>query len=423
MGGGGVLTSDTYQLLLQQDQQLRLLQAQVQMLLEAQGKLQSSTQQAETQTPKSTASVAVETGASLFWGQSPGRPHLQVEPEPGLPSPRSPPSSSASTSSRESFVHKPGEGCDARQEASCSSSDPHSTSGLQSPVLGESASMYGPPEEQHSFYQNLMAQLSSRLQESDGKQEAEDSSRRRSLSASDRSSSSSSSSSERKKSAQGDAVVRATLRRLQQLGVSLEEEELTESDSSRIKAVETASTLASINPAAVVSRLSVSAPAASALFPGSSADLSLEANAIALRYLSQSQLSRLSLGGHAPQSVPVPAASGESLLSPSNMSLATRKYMRRYGLLEEEEDEEEEQEEVRVQEVRRPLTEKPLPQSQLIRDLRPKMQLLAGNPDPENKENRSDGKPAAFLTSSRQPEGSVGNILDLSRLRQLPKLF
>ncbi|XP_014899253.1 SCL-interrupting locus protein homolog isoform X1 [Poecilia latipinna] len=432
---GGVLTSDTYQLLLHQDQQLRLLQAQVQMLLEAQGKLKSSGPQLQTSTPRSTASVAVETGASLFWGQSPDWPLLQEEPEP-KPDPRTPPSSSsnASASSHDLSLHKPEEG------ASCSPSDPHSTSGLQSPVLGESASMYGPPAEQQSFYQNLMTQLSSRLQESDSRQEAEDDSNRKSPSASHHSQSSQhsqsshhsqssqlpSSSSDRKqdqkkkRSPDSDTVTRATLRQLQQLGVTVDTENLTELDKNRIRAVETASTLATIDPAAVVSRLSVSEAIGSDLFAGGSVDLSLEANAIALRYLSQSQLSRLSQGGHAPLHGHAPSSCDDSLLSPSNMSLATRKYMRRYGLIEEEE------EEVRGQEARQPLSDalnlKSLPQSQLIRELRPKMQLLARTGSGEEKENRM-APVGRTGPNGPQPEGSVGNILDLSRLRQLPKLF
>ncbi|XP_072244864.1 SCL-interrupting locus protein homolog [Leuresthes tenuis] len=406
---------DTYQLLLHQDRQLRLLQAQVQMLLEAQGKLQSSTQ-----TPRSTTSIAVETGASLFWGSDPQQeePASSPKPPPSASSPKPPPSAS---SSHDLSVRRP--------VHDITPGDDHS--GRQSPVLGESASMYEAAEEQQSFYQNLMTQLNSRLQEADSKQEAEEESRRRSLSQSSRSSQSSqssqssrssrssSSSSQRKPSPQGDPVIRATLRQLQQLGVDMDQEELTEADRTRLKAVESASMLASINPAAVVSRLSVSEPTTSALFPGGSVDLSLEANAIALRYLSDSQLSRLSLGGHTPQKVPAPSST-DSLLSPSNMSLATRKYMRRYGLIEEEDGEEE---------ARQPLTEaqnvKLLPQSQLIRDLRPKMQLLADGtePDGEDKENRSTGRPSLIRARSRQPEGSVGNILDLSRLRQLPKLF
>ncbi|KAM4549233.1 SCL-interrupting locus protein homolog [Odontesthes bonariensis] len=408
---------DTYQLLLHQDRQLRLLQAQVQMLLEAQGKLQSSTRPADTQTPRSTASIAVETGASLFWGSDP----LQEEQ---ASSPKPPPSASSSpaTSSHDLSVRRP---VHAPKDDDITPFHEHSVGGRQSPVLGESVSMYEAADEQQSFYHNLMTQLNTRLQDADSQQEAEDESRRRSLSVSDRSQSSqssqsSSSSSQRKPSPEGDPVIRATLRQLQQLGVDVDQEDLTESDRTRLKAVESASMLASINPAAVISRLSAaSEPTTSALFPGGSVDLSLEANAIALRYLSDSQLSRLSLGGHAPQKSPAPS-SADSLLSPSNMSLATRKYMRRYGLIEEEDGEEE---------ARQPLTEaqnlKLLPQSQLIRDLRPKMQLLADGtePDGEDKENRSTGRPSLIRGRSRQPEGSVGNILDLSRLRQLPKLF
>ncbi|XP_059196717.1 SCL-interrupting locus protein homolog [Centropristis striata] len=439
---GGVLPSDTYQLLLHQDRQLRLLQAQVQMLLEAQGKLQTSSQQVEAQTARSTASIAVGTGASLFWGNPVQPSLLHQEAPPSYPTP--PPSSSSSSSScrppshADLSVNLPVGGAEdgdiTGQEVTCSPPGQHSVSGLQSPVLGESASMYRATDDQSQqrFYHNLMSQLTSRLQESDSKQEDEEEEeeeefRRRSLSVvSDRSRSSQSSESSRRRRSCGDSVVSATVRQLQQLGVDVDPEDLTESDRVIHQTIESASTLASISPAAVLSRLSVSDPTTSSLFPGGSVDLSLEANAIALRYLSDSQLSRLSLGGHAPQSAVTSTSSSScaSLLSPNNMSLATRKYMRRYGLIEEEDEEEEE-----VVEARQPLTEalnmKLLPQSQLIRDLRPKMQLLAGGAkaNATDKENCSGRRPSLVRASSRQTEGSVGNILDLSRLRQLPKLF
>ncbi|KAM8873672.1 SCL-interrupting locus protein homolog isoform 2-T2 [Spinachia spinachia] len=381
---GGVVPSDTYQLLLHQDRQLRLLQTQVQMLLEAQGRPKPSVGRVEAQTPSSTVSIAVGTGASLFWGD----PVQSPLPPQEVPAPPSSYSSHGDLSVIESASR--GEDCKAAPPPS----GQNSVSGLQSPVLGESVSMYG---EQQSFYHNLMTQVTSRLQESESKpEEEEEESRRRSQS-------------RRKQSCGGDPVLAATVRQLQQFGVVVDRDDLTEPERRLHETVESSSTLASINPAAVLSRLSVSEPTASGLFSEGSVDLSLEANAIALRYLSDSQLSSLSVGGHAPRPGP---ASNHSLMSPSNMSLATRKYMRRYGLIEEEEEEEEEEADV--------LNSKLLPQGQLTRGPRPKTQPLV---NPVDKENCTSKRPSLLRASSRQTDGSMGNILDLSRLRQLPKLF
>lgn len=425
----GALSGETYQLFIQQDRQLRLLQQQVQMLLEAQGKLQSTQQQTETQT-KTTASIAVGTGASLFWPEPP--PLHQDSPRSVTP---------ASSSSLPHCQTSP------RSVSRLSSPDPQDApcsprpsqnglSSVESPVLGESVSMYTPEDDQHSFYHNLMTQVNSRLQDSGVQLETtqqevkeskqEEDSRRRSLPNCPQSSpahsfhSSASAPVSRRKNPprpDKDPVVSATLRRLQELGVNLDKEELSESDRTRNKAIESASTLACINPAAVASRLCVSESGLSCVFPGDSVDLSLEANAIALRYLSDKQLTRLSLSGHAPKSSNhAPSSNDITLLSPTNMSLATRKYMKRYGLIEDDDDEEE---------VREPLREalntKLLPQSQLIRELRPKMKLLAGkqNGGGADKENGAPRRDCHTL----EPQGSVGNILDLSRLRQLPKLF
>lgn len=85
------------------------------------------------------------------------------------------------------------------------------------------------------------------------------------------------------------------------------------------------------------------------------ADLSMEANAIALKYLSENQLSRLSLS-HSGQNLPADfsfqdilhtnmekSMVGLSLISPSNMSFATKKYLKRYGLIQGDDSDDEEE--------------------------------------------------------------------------------
>lgn len=84
------------------------------------------------------------------------------------------------------------------------------------------------------------------------------------------------------------------------------------------------------------------------------ADLSMEANAIALKYLSENQLSQLSLARSNQNNCDSSfgllhinsdrSTVGLSLVSPSNMSFATKKYMKRYGLLQSSDNSEDEEE-------------------------------------------------------------------------------
>uniref|UniRef100_A0A4W5P6A8 STIL centriolar assembly protein n=1 Tax=Hucho hucho TaxID=62062 RepID=A0A4W5P6A8_9TELE len=279
-----------------------------------------------------------------------------------------------------------------------------------------------------------------------------------------------------------DQVLHATLHQLQQLGVNVDLDSANSGGKVTRSSMESASTLAGINPEAVISRLTLLESTGTSMWgPSGSVDLSLEANAIALRYLSDQQLSRLSVGGGQQPPRDLPRFSPCTLLSEkpgvekstvglscflssNNMSFATSKYMRRYGLIEEGSRSEEEdraegeqlemgytvqfhvqQEQVGQGErerkglVLKNITNelphsKPVhpqaahadSQSQLLGHLRPKMQLLArGAKQHSDKENGAKRLPSLGEMQSEcpLPEGSMGNFLDLSRLRQLPKLF
>lgn len=273
------------------------------------------------------------------------------------------------------------------------------------------------------------------------------------------------------------------------------------------------SILACISPEAVVPGLNSMLLANVSMCPNV-VDLSMEANAIALKYLSENQLSRLSLS-HSGQNPPTDfsfqdilqtntdkSMVGLSLISPNNMSFATKKYMKRYGLIQGN-DSSEDEEELQAQdgnfdtvrsksmpdknctpaldsfshqtelpkrmdgrlpihlkshsrelttnasppelnspalrniinEVFPPKTDQADENSlQFLKDLKSKTRLLPGSVEfTEHPIRKDEGDTQAFHGNLHTPTlemlnqsnsiNSVGTILDVKQLRQLPKLF
>ncbi|XP_074236880.1 SCL-interrupting locus protein isoform X3 [Saimiri boliviensis] len=149
-----------------------------------------------------------------------------------------------------------------------------------------------------------------------------------------------------------DCVLSATLKQLRSLGVKIDSPTKVKKNAHN---VDHASVLACISPEAVISGLNCMSFAnvgMSGLSPNG-VDLSMEANAIALKYLNENQLSQLSVT-RSNQNNCDPfsllhintdrSTVGLSLISPNNMSFATKKYMRRYGLLQSSDNSEDEEE-------------------------------------------------------------------------------
>ncbi|XP_045147698.1 SCL-interrupting locus protein [Echinops telfairi] len=150
-----------------------------------------------------------------------------------------------------------------------------------------------------------------------------------------------------------DCVLNATLKQLRSLGVKIDSPTKVKKNAHK---VDHASVLACISPEAVISGLNYMSFAnvgVSGLSP-TGVDLSMEANAIALKYLNENQLSQLSLTRSNPNSGDSSfsllqintdkSTLGLSLISPSNMSFATKKYMKRYGLIQSSDNSEDEEE-------------------------------------------------------------------------------
>ncbi|XP_023579955.1 SCL-interrupting locus protein [Octodon degus] len=288
-----------------------------------------------------------------------------------------------------------------------------------------------------------------------------------------------------------DCVLNATLKQLRSLGVKIDSPTKVKKNAHK---VDHASVLACISPEAVISGLNYMSFAnvgMSGLSP-TGVDLSMEANAIALKYLNENQLSQLSLTqsnqNNADSSFSLlhvntdRSTMGLNLVSPSNMSFATKKYMQRYGLIQSSDNSEDEEEppshadrksdcllnqnsttvsaqpgcqkdpsgntcesgdkhtempvlrnitnEVVQSKVAQRLNENP----PLLRSPKPTpaMNLRTGKAEFTQHPEKENERDIPIFPESLQPSetlkqmnsmNSVGTFLDVKRLRQLPKLF
>ncbi|KAM9238683.1 SCL-interrupting locus protein [Leptosomus discolor] len=310
-----------------------------------------------------------------------------------------------------------------------------------------------------------------------------------------------------------ECVISATLKQLKSLGVTIDSPGKMKKNTHK---VENASILACINPEAVVPGLNYMSFANVSMcgLTPNVVDLSMEANAIALKYLSENQLSLLSLS-RSGQNPPADfsfqnilhtnmdkSMVGLSLISPNNMSFATKKYMKRYGLIQGN-DSSEDEEELQIQDggsdtvkskskldkncapvsdvfnhwtelsrrmdgrlpihlkshsrelttnvsppeinspVLRNITNETFPPRAdqadeksvpILKDLKSKPILLPGRAEFTEQPSRKDEgdiqifpenlhSPALETLNQSNSMNSVGTILDVKQLRQLPKLF
>ncbi|KAM6218154.1 SCL-interrupting locus protein isoform 2-T2 [Rhynchocyon petersi] len=410
------LSPDAYRFLIEQDRQLRLLQTQIQRLLEAQSlqpcspkpaTTEDSAQQMElvsleAQSPglhvRKGVSIAVSTGASLFWnaagdGQEPESQLKQDDTKissedmnfsvdinnevSSLPGSASSLKAVDIPSFEESNIAVEDE---FNQPLSVGRKEPDVPVFFPNSLLAESVSMClqtGPtegannssvtseepkveqtmyqPSDNQKIYQDLLGQVNQLLNNSSKESEqpstkaviiSHECTRTQNVYHAKKNSPDSG-------GVDKDCVLSATLKQLRSLGVKIDSPTKVKKNAHK---VDHASVLACISPEAVISGLNYMSFAnvgMSGLSP-SGADLSMEANAIALKYLNENQLSQLSLTrsnqNNCDSSFSLlhintdKSTVGLSLISPSNMSFATKKYMKRYGLLQSSDNSEDEEE-------------------------------------------------------------------------------
>nr|XP_021539564.1 SCL-interrupting locus protein isoform X5 [Neomonachus schauinslandi] len=406
------LSPDAYRFLTEQDRQLRLLQAQIQRLLEAQSLQPCSpkTTSAEDMVQaarqmelvsmeaqpspglhmRKSVSIAVSTGASLFWNaagddQEPASQQRQDDTKISSEDMNfsvdinnevtSPPGSASSLkavdipSFEESNIaveefNQPlsvSNGPLAENVSMCLQSGPTEGASNNSVTSGEPKieqvmqPLPNQPSDNQKIYQDLLSQVNHLLNNSS--KENEQPSTKAVIISHECTRTQNVYHRKKKKSDSGlvdkDCVLNATLKQLRSLGVKIDSPTKVNKNAHK---VDHASVLACISPEAVISGLNYMSFAnvgMSGLSP-SGVDLSMEANAIALKYLNESQLSQLSLTRSNQNNCDSSfsllhintdrSTVGLSLISPNNMSFATKKYMKRYGLIQSSDNSEDEEE-------------------------------------------------------------------------------